>query len=294
MFNVATKQISVIMTRLSSVALVAAFAIGTVSCGNSGKTSEEAEAMLEDASRLSQKGQYNSAVALLDSLCKTRPSETEAVKQAMHLKAQTLEKSFVAQMEQVDSIIAANAPIVEQIAPMLKGVKTPEMVEGYRVVASIAGKELINCTDIEPRIDDGGNLYIVSLLHGVSAQHDRLRVSCSAGSAETKSVPYDNSRNYRFSDDGVSNEMVTFRYDECADFCQFIADNADAKLSLTFVGKKQHTVPLGDAVKRAIVQSYRYSTAIRTGMRAEHDKLLLTKKIEIARRQIEQTAITKE
>ena len=88
--------------------------------------------------------------------------------------------------------------------------------------------------------------------------------------------------------------MVTFRYDECADFCQFIADNADAKLSLTFVGKKQHTVPLGDAVKRAIVQSYRYSTAIRTGMRAEHDKLLLTKKIEIARRQIEQTAITKE
>ena len=99
MFNVATKQISVIMTRLSSVALVAAFAIGTVSCGNSGKTSEEAEAMLEDASRLSQKGQYDSAVALLDSLCKTRPSETEAVKQAMHLKAQTLERSFVAQME---------------------------------------------------------------------------------------------------------------------------------------------------------------------------------------------------
>ena len=92
----------------------------------------------------------------------------------------------------------------------------------------------------------------------------------------------------------VTNEMVTFRYDECADFCQFIADNADAKLSLTFVGKKQHTVPLSNALKRAIVESYRYSTAIRTGMRAEHDKLLLTKKIEIARRQIEQTAIDKE
>ena len=197
-------------------------------------------------------------------------------------------------MAQVDSIIAANAPIVEQIAPMLKGVKTPEMVEGYRVVASIAGKELINRTDIEPRIDDGGNLYIVSLLHGVAAEHDHLRVSYGAGSAETKAVPYDKSRNYRFSDDGVTNEMVTFRYDECADFCQFITDNADAKLSLTFVGKKQHTVPLSNALKRAIVESYRYSTAIRTGMRAEHDKLLLTKKIEIARRQIEQTAIDKE
>ena len=287
MFNVVTDKIT-------KIAIIAAIALSGISCGNSGKTSDEAEAMLNEAQQMSDEGRYDSAVVMLDSLCKTRPTETDAVKQAMHLKAQTLEKSFVAQMEQVDSIIAANAPIVEQIAPMLKGVKTPEMVEGYRVVASIAGKELINRTDIEPRIDDGGNLYIVSLLHGVSAQHDRLRVSCSAGSAETKAVPYDNSRNYRFSDDGVSNEMVTFRYDECADFCQFIADNADAKLSLTFVGKKQHTVPLGDAVKRAIVQSYRYSTAIRTGMRAEHDKLLLTKKIEIARRQIEQTAITKE
>lgn len=287
MFNVVTDKIT-------RIAIIAAIAISGISCGNSGKTSDEAEAMLNEAQQMSDEGRYDSAVVMLDSLCKTRPSETEAVKQAMHLKAQTLEKSFVAQMEQVDSIIAANAPIVEQIAPMLKGVKTPEMVEGYRVVASIAGKELINCTDIEPRIDDGGNLYIVSLLHGVSAQHDRLRVSCSAGSDETKAVPYDKSRNYRFSDDGVTNEMVTFRYDECADFCQFITDNADAKLSLTFVGKKQHTVPLSNALKRAIVESYRYSTAIRTGMRAEHDKLLLTKKIEIARRQIEQTAIDKE
>ena len=287
MFNVVTDKIT-------KIAIIAAIALSGISCGNSGKTSDEAEAMLNEAQQMSDEGRYDSAVVMLDSLCKTRPTETDAVKQAMHLKAQTLEKSFVAQMAQVDSIIAANAPIVEQIAPMLKGVKTPEMVEGYRVVASIAGKELINRTDIEPRIDDGGNLYIVSLLHGVAAEHDHLRVSYGAGSAETKAVPYDKSRNYRFSDDGVTNEMVTFRYDKCADFCQFIADNADAKLSLTFVGKKQHTVPLSNALKRAIVESYRYSTAIRTGMRAEHDKLLLTKKIEIARRQIEQTAIDKE
>ena len=287
MFNVVTDKIT-------KIAIIAAIALSGISCGNSGKTSDEAEAMLNEAQQMSDEGRYDSAVVMLDSLCKTRPTETDVVKQAMHLKAQTLEKSFVAQMAQVDSIIAANAPIVEQIAPMLKGVKTPEMVEGYRVVASIAGKELINRTDIEPRIDDGGNLYIVSLLHGVAAEHDHLRVSYGAGSAETKAVPYDKSRNYRFSDDGVTNEMVTFRYDECADFCQFITDNADAKLSLTFVGKKQHTVPLSNALKRAIVESYRYSTAIRTGMRAEHDKLLLTKKIEIARRQIEQTAIDKE
>ena len=182
MFNVVTDKIT-------KIAIIAAIALSGISCGNSGKTSDEAEAMLNEAQQMSDEGRYDSAVVMLDSLCKTRPTETDAVKQAMHLKAQTLEKSFVAQMAQVDSIIAANAPIVEKIASIFKAVKTPEMVEGYRVVASIAGKELINRTDIEPRIDDGGNLYIVSLLHGVAAEHDHLRVRCGAGSAETKAVP---------------------------------------------------------------------------------------------------------
>ena len=130
MFNVVTDKIT-------KIAIIAAIALSGISCGNSGKTSDEAEAMLNEAQQMSDEGRYDSAVVMLDSLCKTRPTETDAVKQAMHLKAQTLEKSFVAQMAQVDSIIAANAPIVEKIAPIFKAVKTPEMVEGYRVVASI-------------------------------------------------------------------------------------------------------------------------------------------------------------
>ena len=289
MFNARTKTI----TTLCGVACMAMLAIGTAACGGNGKSSDEARAMLAQAEELAGQQLYDSAVAVLDSLCRTRPAETDAVREAMFMKAVTLEKSFRAQMAQVDSIIAANVPVVESIAPHFKAVKTEEMVEGYRVHTAVAGKELINRTDIEPRIDEGGNLYIVTLLHGVAAQHDRLRVSGAAGSAETQSVPYDNSRNYRFSDDGVTNEMVTFRYDECADFARFVAEHAHEPLKLTFVGKKQHTVAMSDALKRAIAESYRYSTAMRIGMKAERDKLLLGKKIEIALRQIEQTAIDK-
>ena len=289
MFNALTKTIK----PWCGIACVALLSLGMASCGGNPKSSDEAQAMLAEAQSLSEQQLFGKAIAMLDSLCRTRPTETDAVREAMHLKAVTLEKSFEAQLVQVDSIIAANVPVVESIAPRFKAVKTEDMVEGYRVHTAVAGKELINRTDIEPRIDDGGNLYIVTLLHGVAAHHDRLRVSCAAGSAETQSVPYDNSRNYRFNDDGVINEMVTFRYDECADFARFIAENSDAPLKLTFVGKKQHTVAMSDALKRAIAESYRYSTAVRTGMKAEHDKMLLDKKIEIARRQIEQTTIKK-
>ena len=281
MFNVAIKHFSV-------VALATLIASG--SCGNSGKGSPEALAMLEEARNLSETALFDSSIVIIDSLCKSFPAETDIVKEAMHLKAVTMEKSFTAQLSEAEHVIADNAPIVQEIGADFTKVKTPDMVEGYRILKSIAGKELINRTDIEPRIDDGGNLYIVSLLNGHAVEHNRLRASIKGGeAAETAAIPYDKYRNYRFSDNGVTNEMVTFHYDECADFCRFIAANADADITLSFVGKSTFSMPLSPSLKHAIAKSFKYSTAIRAGLDAEKAKLLLSKKIEIAKRQIERT-----
>ena len=281
MFNVAIKHFSV-------VALATLIASG--SCGNSGKGSPEALAMLEEARNLSETALFDSSIVIIDSLCKSFPAETDIVKEAMHLTAVTMEKSFTAQLSEAEHVIADNAPIVQEIGADFTTVKTPDMVEGYRILKSISGKELINRTDIEPRIDDGGNLYIVSLLNGHAVEHNRLRASIKGGeAAETAAIPYDKYRNYRFSDNGVTNEMVTFHYDECADFCRFIAANADADITLSFVGKSTFSMPLSPSLKHAIAKSFKYSTAIRAGLEAEKGKLLLSKKIEIAKRQIERT-----
>lgn len=275
------------------VALLCLATVSVASCsGGSSRETAEAQGMIDAAKQLIENKQYDSSIVILDSLCKKYPKEIDIVKVAMNLKASTLEKSFTQQLAQADSVIAQNAPAVKEIAGKFRAVKTPEMVEGYRVIKSISGAPLLNRTAIEPRIDDGGNLYIVSLLHGNAIQHTSLKVTVSGiGSESTAVVPYDKARNYRFSDNGISNEMVTFHFDECENFCRFIADNADKNITLTFVGKSTYSMPLSVELKHAIADSFRYSSAIRAGLNAEKAKLLLKKKLEIAQKQVARTKI---
>lgn len=272
-------------------AVLTAVIFSAASCGSgANKETEGATAMLDEAKQLIASNQYDSSIVVLDSLCKKYPKEIDIVKVAINVKTEALKLSFTRQLAQNDSIIAEKTPIVREIGSKFKAVKSPEMVEGYRIIKSISGTPLLNRTAIEPRIDDGGNLYIVSLLHGHAVQHDRLMVSASGvGSEYTSAITYDKARNYRFSDNGVSNEMVTFHFDECENFCKFIVSNADKNITLTFVGKSKYSMPLSADVKQAIVDSYKYSEAIREGLRAEQNKLLLSKKLEIATKQYERT-----
>ena len=260
----------------------------TASCSKD--NSDKAQAVLDSAQSLYNNRQYDSAMSVLDSLYKKYPSETGIVRKGMYLMALAQEQSTIMQLAQADSVIKANAPIVEEIGKDFTVIKNPDLVENYRVYKTIAKNVLINRTGIEPRVDDNGLLYIVSLLNGRAVKHTKLRVTAPDGtSAETASIPYDKSQNYRFVVEGISNEMVTFHADQCSDFCQFIADNASQQLKLEFVGSSTYSIPLNKTLKEAIVKSYNYSVAIQAGLKAERTKLYLNKRLEIARKQIEQT-----
>ncbi len=260
----------------------------TISCSND--NSEKAQAVLNTAQSLYNNHQYDSAMSVLDTLYKKFPSETNIVRQGMHLMAQSQEQLTMLQLVQADSVINANVPIVEEIGKDFTVIKNPDLVENYRVYKTIAKNPLINRTGIEPRVDDNGLLYIVSLLNGKVAKHTKLRVTAPDGaSAETASIPYDKSQNYRFNVEGISNEMVTFHADQCSDFCKFIADNISKNLKIEFIGSSSYSMSLNNTLKEAIAKSYNYSVAIQAGLKAEKTKLYLNKRLEIARKQIQQT-----
>mgnify|MGYP001777924007 CR=1 FL=1 len=268
--------------------LAAILLLAAISCSND--NSEKAQAVLNTAQSLYNNRQYDSTMSVLDSLYKKYPAETNIVRQGMYLMALAQEQSTMIRLAQADSVIKANMPIVEEIGKDFTVIKNPDLVENYRVYKTIAKNALINRTGIEPRVDDNGLLYIVSLLNGRAVKHTKLRVTSSDGaSAETASVPYDKSQNYRFTVEGISNEMVTFHADQCSDFCQFIVDNASKQLKLEFVGSSTYAITLNKTLKEAIAKSYNYSNAIQEGLKAERTKLYLNKRLEIARKQIEQT-----
>lgn len=282
MFNAAIKPAIVSCALLSAITFT--------SCNNGQK--DEAMALFQSAQQLYDKSMYDSTLSVLDTLYKRFPAETEVVRQGIHLMAQAQEKISIAGIASADSIIAVNAPIVENIAKDFVVVKNPDLVENYRIYKTLRNTPLINRTGVEPRVDDNGNIYIVSLLQGRAINHTQLKVvSPDGSSAITASVAYDGAQNYRFSNDGISNEMVTFHADQCNEFCKFIADNADKQLKLEFVGKSSYQINMTAALKEAISQSYKYSVAIQSGLKAEHDKLYYNKRLEVAKKQIEQTQL---
>lgn len=279
MFNAAIKSL-IIAGAASALCLFA-------SCG--GGHEKEALALYESAKSLYDGRLYDSTLSVLDTLYKRYPAETDVVKKGMLLMARAQEQSAIDGIAQADSIIAANAPIVEKIAKDFVVVKNPDLVENYRVYKTLKNSPLIGRTGLEPRVDDNGNIYLVSLLQGKAIKHTMLRVTAPDGSlAETASIAFDNAQNYRFVNDGVSYEMVTFHADQCDEFCRFIADNADVQLKLEFVGNSSHKISLSKTLQEAIARSYEYSVAIQSGLKAERSKLYLNKRIEVAQKQIEQ------
>lgn len=266
-----------------------ALALAFTACNNDNAEQQQAQSLLDQAQVLAQEQLYDSAIVMLDSLCHTYPRQFELVKQAMTAKARTLELDFTLQLQQTDSLIAQCKATVEQMSDLFKYVKTEDMVEGYRVARSLDRLPLVNRTGIEPRIDDGGNIYLVSLLNGTAAKHDHLTV-CTRNNRSifvtTDTIPFDGARNYRFSDiNGVSSEMITFHADECIDLCRFIADNPNGQILLTFAGSKSHSITLDQTTQKAIAATLEFSQAITTGLHAEAKRIHLLKKIEVAQRQ---------
>lgn len=281
MFNVAFKF---------TVAFTTMLTITAISCNNGNK--EAATMLFESAKALYDSQQYDSTLSMLDTLNKRYPAETEIIRQGMHLGALTEEKVSLIGIAQADSAIAVNAPIVESIVKDFVVIKDPDLVENYRIYKSLKNNQLLNQTTFEPRVDDNGFIYLVSLLHGKAINHTKLRVIAPDGSsAETASIPFDNAQNYRFNNDGISNEMVTFHADQCDDFCRFIVDNIDKQLKLEFVGKTSYCIALPTNLKEAVAWSYKYSVAIQSGLKAEREKIYWNKRLEIAKRQIEQTKL---
>ncbi|MBS7410114.1 MAG: hypothetical protein KIG59_04040 [Muribaculaceae bacterium] len=266
-------------------------AIAIPACSN-GKSEEQikAEELYGLAQSKYDSSNYEEAILYIDSLVKTYPGVIDVQRNAMHLKTLIVEKKTIADSIANDSIILANKAVVDSLAKQFQFVKTKDMVEGYSVLNSIGADRLVKATGIEPRINEAGDIYLLSSLYGNAVGHTSLRVSGTSGQVETGVVPQDNANNYRFRDGSTQVEMVTFSKEKCDTFCQFIAANRNDKLTVSFCGRKSTQVVLTDRTKSEIATTYDYATKKSELKHAEDMRLYYSKKLQITRRQIRATA----
>lgn len=283
MFNVA-------IIKKTYVTAIVCMTLVLSSCGGANNKDTEAEGMFANAKAQFDKADYKQALVDLDSLKSKFPSAIETQKKALHLRTLIEEKTTIDEIKANDSLIEATTAQKQLLEKDFTFIKTKDMVEGYHVLKSASKRPLVQRTGIEARIDEQGNIYLITLLHGNPVKHTRISVSSSKGEEiYSNEVPYNGSTNYRFVNEGVSDEMITFRSEQCDTLNQFIAANKDSNLKLNFIGKKRFSMPLSAADKKMIVDTYNYSNAIINGKKAESQKLYLDKKLEIAREQVKKT-----
>lgn len=255
--------------------------------GGSGEQSEALDMLAQAKECISKNPQQ--AISLIDSLNKVFPKQTEVRRKAMHVR--TLADSVLIDREfaVTDSTLKADSLKFIELKPQFAFVKTKDMVEGYYVEKSLQSKPLFERTGIEPRVDELGNMFVVTCVFGSPVQHTRLSARSSGEQCSTADVPYDGATNYRYTADRGSCEMATFHYEKCADFCKFVAEHGGKKVAIDFVGKGKTSITLSPEVLKAFSVTYEFAQAMSSGKNAVAKMMYLNKKRDINRRQMAQT-----
>ena len=275
---------------LKQVAIAITVALTITSCGGNSE-SPEAVALYNSAKACLDAHHPQQALSIIDSLAASFPKEITVQRRAMHLRTLADSAMIDIEMAQLDSTLIADSLTVVKLKPLFSFVKTADMVEGYYIITSLKGNPLYERTGIEPRIDETGNIFLASCLFGVPCKHTALSASIAGiGEVATGNVPYDEALNYRYQAERGSCEMVTFEFDKCSEMCNFIAQNRDSSVKLTFKGNRNHSITLSPTLVKAIADSYDFSMAMRSGKNATAKKIFMAKKRELNRQQMAKTA----
>lgn len=281
MFNVVTtKKI------IKSIAILAFVSI-VQSCGNNSNNID----LLSQAQSAYEIGNYTLSMQLLDSL-KQNSDDIEQLKKGLHLRTLNQESIIKNEIAINDSLITVLEKENMLYDGKFKYIKHKDMVEGYYVHKTIAGDAgNTERTIIEPRIDENDMFYMVSYLSGKDVKHTSVALKTKSGLVTSKTIAYDNARNYRYNSGGVTYESITFDNAQCDTLGCFIADNINSRINLVFQGKKSHTIVLNDKYKNAIAETYRCASNRIKGKAAIKKRLFLENKLKLAQKQIEQTKI---
>lgn len=264
-------------------------------CACGGKQENpQARELLDNANAAFEQQDYALATTLLDSLQKTFPSELGIQRESMALRPKVIEQTAVVQLQQLDSLDAADTSTLTSLKPALKWIKTPGMIEGYWIDAKAYNPNFMNTTGIEARVNEIGQFYIVSSVNPAgSLKHTSITLKTASGSATTPTVPYDGESNYRIG----GGEVITFSPEQSdtigAAALHAVSTNPSVSGTLIFNGAKTNkSIRLTAAQTAAIANAYRYSSAVIRARDNQVQRQKLNRTIEIASQQAAKASAT--
>lgn len=261
-------------TAIATMALAGLFML--TACGDSASR-RQAQDLYSQAEQALDEGRYEQTLLLTDSIKNSFPDQIEIRRRSLHLASRATEGLTLKRLEQADSLLAVTAVAGDSLSRLVKKVDNP--IEPYYISASVNPASLKGSTGLQGRMSPDGHFYIISSLTGRKVNSTSVSVSDGASSASTASVAHDGERNDR----SMGSEVITFMGVECDSLGHFLSLNRDRKLTLTFHGSSDYSIPLPPSQAEAIATLWDYSATLRKAKVASLEKERLSRALELAR-----------
>ena len=258
---------------VNKVLYVALLAVILSACGNADR--EAALQLTQDAENEVKAGNYDEAIALLDTLDNRYAAEVEIRRSAMKYRAMAVEGVTIRRISAVDDTLAQLKAKLDQFETKFDYVTNPGKGLGGNFIAKSLTK---GNYDILPRINDEG-YFTISVKIGKSIGFEYIKFISKDGTVSTK--PIDASRLVKVE----SNEMTVLQQEDADDAIKWLTGNdADA---YELVGSKSTVKQkLTPAMREAIVETWQFAEAKQSYRLALITREKLERKLQLCRDQL--------
>ncbi len=238
--------------------LAAACSVALTSCDSQARRDREAARdLVEQAQQNIDNGNYENAIALIDSIDKAYPSQVECRRSAIPMRAKALKCFSEQRLLQTDSLVTVLQASIGEFTDVMHHVEGDEDLDGYYVVRTAYNPEFASSPGIQVRVSDlDYSFYIVASSGEKRIGVTQIVLSSSDGEKASAAIPEDSPR--AGDTDAFGSDVASFRSEEVAELAAWAADNASAINRLVIKGS------LGDVeTKLSPAQASAISTAWR-------------------------------
>lgn len=259
------------------------------SCSDNSK--EKAQALLTEAQVCYEKGDYNDAKLLLDSIENNYKKAIDARKASQLLRYRINLAIEENTLVETDSLITAILPKINETTQKYFNFEKTEYEElGHFIFKGSETEKNVQRSYIHAAVDEYGVSQLISTYSGGSdINHTAVRIVSSDGSSVTTvSIPYNDGSNYKYTIDGTHYESVTYQGEKDNGALAFIASHsADKSLKAILIGeKKEISVAISQNERDALTASYELSLVLAEQLRLTQQNKVAAGKIKYLKEKI--------
>lgn len=240
------------------------------------------------AELLYEQGQYTRSKEAIDSIGILYPKAFDEIKRGMQLMRKINLKEYGRNLAYADSMLQVGRAEVERLRADFYLEKDAQyQEEGNYIYKTEKNSPVVNRSYVRAQVSEQGEMMISSVYFGAAGlKHQSMRVEAPDGTyALTAVIPYDGARNYSFTNNGNTTEIVTYKGSQMMAVANLIY-NTPGKIKVSYEGKKPYSFYLDERSRRMINASYELAAALQGVKDFTREQAIASKTVEVLRRQI--------